>query len=949
MALSIYRSNRLDVLVAVLAELLRQPDLNPTDPFLPLRVVVGNRGMESWLRHRLAMHLGICAHIAFPFPRQLIDELISVAEGRNAGDAPAPEAWRPGALTWRMLQALQDLPEPLQDDIWAPVRAYLQGGDGPVDARRYALAAMLGDLTDRYVTYRPDLARAWSAGQPAPVRDLPYRAGTAGSRALPRSLAWQPALWQRLVSVMDDAPHMADRLLHARTVFEAGPQPAIDQPIRLFGLSTLPPEWLGFLASVSRHHRVEIFLVCPSDKWWGDLQARRAQAPALREMDRDRVSEALLPADSDTQDLINPLLLSLGRVARDTQIVMESLDDSYVDQDLGLFVPPDQAFQDPASAPACSALRRLQSDILHLTHRTQPDAVPLDPADDSVQIHRCYGPTRQVEGLRETLLGLLETHRDLEARDIVVMTPDIASYAPIISAVFEQGPRERLVRNGEPVQGAEGWGPAGAPRIPYRIADLSVRRLNPVADALMRVLELSASRITASAVLDLAGLEPVRDRFSLTPDELERLGELIHASGARWGLDALNRQEHDQPADRQNTWIDAMDRLWLGVAMPDSGGLYQGMVPVDGIEGDNVDLVGRFGDLVAVVLGAVRDLATPRTVKAWVADLGTLIGDLTATPGPASWLTRRAFEALEGLEEDADGVALPVSVQAITAALANRFDVAAAGLKPQSGAVTFCALTPMRSLPYRVVCLIGMDEGAFPGKSNRAAFDLTQLAPRVGDRDRRDEDRLLFLEALLSAQDHLLIFYSGRDVRTDEVLPPCAPVAELLDALETTFHTDRNAGSVVASLTVSHPLQPFSTRTFRPPSNGVYWHHRPYSFDRRLALGARVESQAQIDDFWRAGPQTSDSPEVLLTLTELADFLDHPIRYFFRQAMGLSLWDGVITSEDREPMQAPERLVSARLLQAALDAPDDESVSLRLDAAVARLRGEAVLPLGSAG
>lgn len=946
MALRIYRSNRLDVLATVLGAMLRAPEPDPEALFTPQRVVVGTRGMERWLRHQLAVHNGVCAHVDFPFPRQLIEELLVGAEGGPALEPAPADPWAAGALAWRLLQVIEALPPAAQDDVWAPLRAYVGETTGPVDARRYALAVALGDLFDRYVTYRPALARAWSQGRPAPTADLPKPRNGVSLPTLPGALRWQPQLWRSLVQALGDAPHLAERLQRARGVFESGPVAGQAGPVRIFGLSTLPAEWLGLLASVARHHPVELYLHSPSDRWWGDLRARRGDARALRALDRDQVSEALLGDETGTGEG-NPLLLSLGRVARDLQIVLESLDERYIDQDVSLFVEGRGSFVDPAGGSHPSALQRVQSDVLTLTHPASRPPLPLAPADDSIQLHACYGPTRQVEALRETLLGLFEAHPDLQPRDVVVMTPDIAAYAPLITAVFEQGAWGRRKRDGAPVLGAQGWGPAGAPRLPYEIADLSVRRLNPVADALLRVLELTTARATASAVLDLARLEPVRLRFGLEADDIETVGEIVRTAGARWGIDGQDRADHDQPADLQNTWIDALDRLWLGVAMPDTGGLYGDMVAEDGVEGGELDLLGRFGELVGVVLGAVRDLRDPRPVAAWVSRALTLVDDLTASQGRASWLTARAVEALEALDVEASGVSLDVSVQAFTAALAGRFDVAAGGLRPQNGPITFCALTPMRSLPYRVVCLLGMDEDAFPAKGSRAAFDLTSLAPRVGDRDRRDEDRMLLLEAILAAQDHLLVFYSGRDVHTDEALPPCVPVAELCDTLDGTFVV-ADGRAPTEALTVSHPLQPFSVATFRPPTSGEPWHRRPFSFDRRLAAGAGVAPLERPEPFWLREADPTNEP-LVLSLAELIAFVDRPAKAFFRETLGVTFWDGVHAPEDREPVEAPEGLLKERLVAVALSSPDADSVSGRLDVALARLRGEGVLPLGAAG
>ena len=83
-----------------------------------------------------------------------------------------------------------------------------------------------------------------------------------------------------------------------------------------------------------------------------------------------------------------------------------------------------------------------------------------------------------------------------------------------------------------------------------------------------------------------------------------------------------------------------------------------------------------------------------------------------------------------------------------------------------SGRVTFCAMLPMRSIPFKVICIIGLNENTFPRQKSSLEFDLMAKHPVKGDRNNRDSDRYLFLETLISAKERLILSYVGQSEGT---------------------------------------------------------------------------------------------------------------------------------------------------------------------------------------
>ncbi len=897
----VYRSNRMEALTAFLTEHLRR---DHRDPMAPIEVAVGSRGMERHLRLALSQELGVCANLVFPFPASALDP---------EGSAPSKvDPWSPEALVWSVLEVL---PELARSTEGGPLARYLGEslGEEVVGARAWALARALAVVFDGYAIYRPDWLDAWDpekkvAPQVAPPADLPL---------------WQAALWRALRAHIGPAPHRGERLEALKG------SPPSDCTLHVFGLSGLAAPWLRGLAWVGQARPVCLYLLEPTDQYWSDLTKHISDPSPLVSSDTDPLQRLT----SATQVFLaagHPLLHAWGQLGRARQILLQDLPDDLESDRTNLFVRP--IGEHP------TVLRQLQDDILFAVHPSLREGFAervLPPNDTSVQVHACHGATRQVEVLRTALLALLDADPTLQPRDIVVMTPDIDTYAPRIGAVFDAG-------QSAPVR--DGWMPSGSPRLPWELADLAVRRVNPVADALLRVVELVEGRAKASHVLALLALEPVSDRFGIAPNELGALQRWVVGSGIRWGVSADTRGDHDQPKDPQNTWRFGLERLLMGVLMREDERMPAGVRPFESVEGAASERVGRFVHFCATLFDQVDRLRQPRTVVEWREQLGRCMDALTETTGDAAWLTRRVREALGDLAAEADVARSErlVSIGAVQEALLRRFEVASTAHHGAGGAITFCGMVPERAVPYRVVCLLGLDEGSFPRVGSRPAFDLLPQHPRVGDRNTRDEDRYLLLEALLSARDHLLVLYAGRDVRTNDPLPPAVPVSELFDALDATWPHDPEHPPH-RQLLQEHPLQAFDARNFGMD-------RAPFSYDARLLEGARVAAapRSAVPAFLSFRP-----PAALLEVApgnvevhQIVHFWRHPIRAYLQRSLGIHLERGDAQDvPDREPLELGW-LDRAGLLAALLAgrAEGHDVTTVR-----AALLAEGRLPLGSAG
>jgi exodeoxyribonuclease V gamma subunit len=899
--LHVWRSERADGLLGPLADLLR--DL-PPDPFTPEVIAVPTAGIERWVAQELSLRLGtgtgahdgVCANIAFPFPGTLVTRALEEAAGLPEDGDP----WTPDRLVWAVLARFAERPDPGE---WGPARNHLASDD---DGRRYQAARHVADLFDRYAVHRPEMVRAWAAGSDVGPDLEPIGAAHA----------WQPRAWRALRGTLG-VPSTAERLTDAARRLTAG-EVTLDLPDRLsvFGLSALPTSYLEVLTALAGPRDVHLFLRHPSPALWERVEDLHREMAPLRGPRRH----------DPTVDLPrHPLLRSWGRDAREMQSVFAAVG-----------APP--AHYEPVPAVIASSravggadagptlLHRVQAD---LREDRPPMGAPasggdrrprLHPTDRSVQVHASHGRLRQVQVLRDAILHLLADTPELEPRDIIVMCPDVEAFAPYVDAVFGA---QAVARDADDDTASVG---RDTPPLRVRIADRSLRQLNPVLKVLAELLDLADDRLTGPQVYDLLGRAPVRTRFGFSNDDLARIEAWIPDLGIRWGLDAEDRDRFDLGGVDANTWRFGMQRLLTGVAVADEDlRLIADTVPYDDVEGSDVELAGRLAECVTRLTEVVTALREPRTLRGWADVLTDAVQRLTLTDRDDAWQEVQLHRLLDLLLRQAGPTAdaVTLGLADLRALLGDRLRGRPTRASHRTGDLTFSTLVPMRAVPHRVVCLLGMDDGSFPRRTVPDGDDLIDHEPFVGDRDPRTEDRQLLLDALLAATDHLVVTYTGRDERTNEPLPPAVPVGELLDVVDATVSTGviNDGGEPVPArrwVVVEHPLQPFDARNFRPDGVGT---GGPWSFDRIGLSGAQAHAGelAAVRPFLAEPLTPRDEDRQVIDLGQLVRFLEQPVRFFLGERLGVWLRTDRDTTQDGIPLDLaglPKWAIGDRMLTA---------------------------------
>ncbi|TNM41951.1 exodeoxyribonuclease V subunit gamma [Nocardioides albidus] len=889
MTLHLHRAARTDLLADELGELLATP---LADPFASEVVVVPAKGVERWLTQRLSHRLGagpgrgdgVCAGVRFLQPASLVGLLL----GRDRDDP-----WHPDALVWPLLATIDEsLGEPWCAALATHLGHGLDAEEGELRrSRRWSVARRLAELFASYAVQRPALVREWRAG-----RDT----DGAGGR-LAADLAWEAELWRRLLARMAAAGHVEgpdqrhDRVCAA---LRSGSAEGLDLPDRLslFGHTRLPETEIDLLVALAAHRDVHLWLAQPSAALW------QAVAEAGAE-----VGPRAIAASAELAH--HPLLASLGRDSRELATVLSAR------------VRAGQA-HDAGSAPDPEApddlLGWLQTDLrANAAPAAEVRARRVLRADDrSLQVHACHGPARQVEVLRELLVGLLEDDPTLEPRDIVVMCPDVETYAPLISAGFGMG---ELLGEGAGASGP-GSGLHPAHQLRVRLADRATSSTNPLLAVAVVLVELAGGRVTASQVLDLLARPVCRRRFGFTDDDLARMTRWVAEAGVRWGIDATQRAAYAMDGFEHNTWRAGLDRLLLGVAMSDDDHRHVGRgLPVDDIASGEIELVGRLSEAVARLGSCLSALEVASAADEWFAAITAGVRDLCEVDPDDAWqlpqFERELARARASADEGDPGV--PLRLADVRALLHARLSGRPTRANFRTGTLTVCTMVPMRSVPHRVVCLIGLDDGVFPRTSGVHGDDVLARGPRVGERDLRGEDRQLLLDAILAAGERLVITYTGAAEHTGQERPPAVPLGELIDALDRTA-----AEPVRAQVVVRHPLQGFDPRNHRP---GALVGSGPFSFDRASLAGARasVRERTPVPPFLAETLPARPAQDV--SLADLVDFVHRPARAFLRGRLDVAtpFEPGEVADAIPVDLDSLERwAIGDRLLKAVLSSDD---------------------------
>jgi len=844
----LYTGNRLEDLAVLLAKILAVSP--PDNPFDDEHILVQNPGMAQWLKMRLAESHSISAGLTFPLPSTFVWHTFKQA----LSDIPSQSEFNKPFLVWRLMRILDAR---LAEPEFAALAWYLSEDDSQV--RRFQLCSSIADIYDQYLVYRPDWIAAWEANHV----DDPFLQQHFSEQP------WQAILWRDLVS---DISQQGASLYHRGNLIEAlteacasGSRPSgVPERIFIFGVSSLPPNTLESLRVLADSGWIEVhlFLQNPCRFYWGDVVDKHYLG---REIKRQNVKPGLR-LDALHLDA-NPLLASWGRLGRDYIGQLQDIANDELD-----------VFEDYQIADRSGLLQWVQQDVLTLeNHGAQQETDihlsnsryrhPIGADDQSIRVHVCHSPLREVEVLHDQLLDMFERDPQLTPKDIIVMLPDVNTYSPFVRAVFGQA--------------------EGRKHIPFALIDQSGGMENPIVEAYLYLLGLGESRFTLSELISVLEVPAVMARFDLSAHELDRIRQWSVEVGIRWGLDEHTAQQHNLPKQASHNWLNGVRRMLLGYAMGHDH-IWQETLSYGDVEGLEAAVAGKLAEFLALIHQAQESLQQALQPSGWVQTLYALADDFFLLEEQDTFreLLSNQLDALmsEWQHAQFDDVLDQLVIRQL---LAPRLQESQGSQRFLAGRVNFCTLMPMRSVPFKVICVLGLNEGDYPRSVAPMGFDLMVGHYRSGDRSRREDDKYLFLEALMSAREVFYLSYVGRSIQDNSEKNPSILLSELLEYLgqscvfdeDQDLVPDKAQQAFLQKVVTEHPLQPFNRLYYQANKSLSAF----YSFNQHWLPALMTKKQEVERDV--SPLATFEQGNATFALDEIVRFMSHPTRYFTQRRL----------------------------------------------------------------
>jgi exodeoxyribonuclease V gamma subunit len=708
----------------------------PLGPFETEHIVVHNYGMRRWVKQELARRHGCAASLQLDFPGKFCRDIARVVTGDEGSSDPR---FKREAMTWRILDLFEQGVSGNPD--FAAVHRFLSGSD---TRKRLGLATRAAGCLDDYQLYRPDVLASWEEMEPSETTSLNER--------------WQHALWRHLCAT-DEPDGTFSRWMDraaARLNQDGEPPKGLPRRVSVFGVSALPKHIVQLLKGIARFVPVRVYVLAPARASWSDDQCG------------------------------NPLFAAFGSSVRE----MISL--------LGNDLECDEYPGHGEATPTCLGV--LQDDVRRGVTRGRglenAEPVVLAPDDDSLTVHVCHSPMREMEVLRDQLFAAFAADPTLRPHDVLVLVPDTTVYAPLVEAVFDVGEPE-------------------LPRIPHRVADRPAAHESSLAAAMLRILRLAGARWTVPEIVELLDVEAVRRAAAIPEGGAQQMLRWINETRIRWGRDgAMRKSEFDLPAIDTNTWRAGIDRLLMGYATGRGDDVIAGVLPHSGDTVGDPEALGAFAHWIDSLFDTLDEWRTPRTLSEWRSTLRDAAIAMLQPDGDeeerAMTTLLAAIDTLGEAERDGEyhrAVQLGVARDWIERSLSD--EMMTGGFL--TGGMVIAALKPMRAIPFRVIAVLGLDNDSFPRSTRRPAYDLLSVTRLPGDQDRRADDRQLFLDTILAATQRLILSYVGRSARDNSERAASVVLAELLDIVDASFtHPSDATRSAREAITVNHHLQPFS-------------------------------------------------------------------------------------------------------------------------------------------
>ncbi len=811
------------------------------DPFKPNIVICQGKSMELYLNKTIADKKTIAANIQYRFPRNSINDILNLYdENSNVTRLDL------NIMIWDIYFLLFEL---IDKADYKPLKDYINADDSSKELRQYQLSRQIASVFDFYIGYRGDWLESWQETKKITKKGTSTEKLVLGPHEL-----WQADLWRKLtVEREDKIEFKRASLLLGECIEKISDK--LPEKLSIFAISNMPQDYINFFKILNENEKPELnfYYITPCLEFWGDSTKKKAA----------------LEGEG------NRLLASWGQLGRD-------FFNSLLDADFDLSGPDEES---KPTEPE-TLLTALQYDILSNSSLDETKLKKFDAKDKSIVINSCYSRMREIEVLYDHILNELNEGK-CEFSDIVVMAPNIEEYAPYIKAVFKQNA----------ISNAEGSGKKSF--IPFNISDCSTIFSSIEAETFIKILNLPKGKMTSEDIFDIISSEPVANKFNFSKEDRDKMYELISKSKIFWGKNNEHRNEIlGMEYNDTGTWDFGFKRMLMGYAVDSEDVVDGNILPLNTFDNDGI-VIGKLISVCKKIFDICDKMSESLSYDDWCDKIFyPIIKEFFELPNSKNEQIKPLLTAISSFKHTCSKsclsdkeIPLDVAKAAIEFELNNESSNSAAFFR---GSVTFCQLLPMRNIPFKNVCVLGMNDSEFPRINQECGFNLANKEYRTGDRNLRNEDRYIFLETLLATKEKFYISYIGQSNSTNEELPPSVLVDELLDYLES--GTGKNKSEFVTK----HPLHGFNEKYFVESEDDFYSYSKTYY---NAAKSFENSKKISADELFCSEylPLSDENLKNEFSFDEFVRFFLCPAKFFLKYRFNINLYD-----ETLEPLDSSE-------------------------------------------
>jgi len=909
MTIKLILSNNYNILADKLSSNLHEN----SNPFQKQSIIVQTEGMQKWLSLKISDNNSVFGNFDFigvnNFFRRLYyilldfeDDLCSNRNTENKGigsslfNSRGNGLYRKESLKWIIYNILKE--NVTSDNALKDIKEYLKETDSAKGSKidyhkMFQLSNRLADLYDQYLIHRWEVIEKWS-------KDEFYYTSKESSDDLLKLEKWQKKIWLYIKEILGNIePDKIEirRFILNKLNSNINNQKLIDRikniigsKIPLFGFSIIPEYYLQILNVLSSFIKIPFYLMSPSDGYWYDIKKQK-------EIDKTELN-SLLKNGIDPEllhlSIGNPILAEMGTTGKDFfNLLLNLEDDIDLQNEENEYVNYESDNQ--------TILETIKQDILELKkiNKEEDKRVFSYKTDNSIKIVSCSSKLREVEILKDYILDIFDNNKNnnkkISATDILVLAPDIEDYSSFIDLLFSNTIQSKY---------------NGNYKIPYSISSKSFSASNISASVLIEILKISSGKVLSSEIISIIDTIPVKNKFLLTDEDISTIKKWVDQTGIRWGIDSNHREKVDNISYEENSWSKGLTQLLAGYSMFEEKGMsFLNIIPSNFINSGNSELLGKFIEITNIIFSIVNQNSknNKKTISNWADYINKLCDNLFS-----DGYTDESYSGVDELRNNINNFdrifSIPEELNEKNIAIEKiknseiEFSIISKEIinsltinqnkdeRFMHRGITFSNLVPMRSIPFKVVCILGMNQDKFPRINKNSDIDLISLDPKIGDRTIRDNDLYLFLDTLLSAQETLYISYIGKSIVDNTEKLPSAPVSSLIDYIENSFKIVDEKKKIVDELVVEHPLQPFSTRYQMKNEEKLETYNDSYSIkntwkNKNLTDNNLIKGLPKINFNTIVN---SNSNYEKLTNKDLINFFKNPSKFYYTNKFLLS-------------------------------------------------------------